>query len=145
MTLGGPPHFFGFDPARLVNLDPAEVMRIPRPVNNAVPYLVAIVIVVVIGVGGTLAVLMMRPLEDNASLYVAIAGFCAPTIASLAAFIKNQETHLLVNSRMDEFRKTLSYNAAIAEQLARKEGVREGMAMRLLAQERATEIGKGKL
>jgi len=94
--------------------------------TSNVPYLIAIVIMTVLGVVGIIAVLVLRPHDDNSALFVAIGGIIAPTTAALLAFLKGQETHLLVNSRMDEFKKLLSENAVLAEKAARAEGVREG-------------------
>jgi len=91
------------------------------------PYLIAVVVTTMIGVAGVVAVLILRPHEDNAALFVAIGGFVAPTTAALLAFLKTQETHLLVNSRMDEFKKLISDNAALAETLAHDKGVVQGL------------------
>ena len=104
-----------------------EVPLLPVPANSNLPYLIVIVVMATIGIAGTLAILVLRPEADNASLYVAIAGFVCPTMAAMLAFIKTQETHLLVNSRMDEFKKLLAINAATAEILAQERGIKQGL------------------
>ena len=111
----------------IIDTDKIKIPLLPMRHNNNIPYLVAIVLMALIGIGGTLIVLVLRPHEDNAALYVAIAGFTVPTIASLAAFIKTQETHTLVNGQMTQYRKVLELNAALAAQLAREQGLSEGL------------------
>jgi hypothetical protein len=104
-----------------------KIPLLPVRHNSNIPYLIAIFAMALIGIGGTLIVLVLRPHEDNAALYVAIAGFTVPTIASLAAFIKTQETHTLVNGQMTQYRKVLELNAGLAAQLAREQGLSEGL------------------
>ncbi len=40
---------------------------------------------------------------DNAALYALIFGSIGPTTLSLLAYMKSQETHLSVNSRLEQF------------------------------------------
>lgn len=56
---------------------------------------------------------------DNTAVITAIVGLAVPTIASVMAYLKTQETHAVVNSKLDEVIKT-------AESAARAEGVEEG-------------------
>lgn len=98
--------------------------------SSNIPYLIAVVLMTALGVGSTLLVLFLRPNADNAALIAAIAGFIAPTTMALLAFMKTQETHVLVNGRMDEFKKLLQLNAAMAEEAARKAGVVQGQTNR---------------
>jgi len=93
----------------------------PAPTSN-IPYLIAVVIMTTLGVVSTITVLLVRPEADNAALFAAIAGFIAPTTMALLAFMKTQETHVLVNGRMDEFKRLLQANALLAEEKARKQG-----------------------
>lgn len=73
----------------------------------------------IIGVGGVVTISLARPNQDNTSIITTILGFLAPTTLSLLAFMKAQETHLSVNSRLDAFMRN-------AELAARVQGVIEG-------------------
>jgi hypothetical protein len=89
------------------------------PVPNNLPYIVAVVLMMIIGVGGVVTISLARPNQDNTSIITTILGFLAPTTLSLLAFMKAQETHLSVNSRLDAFMRN-------AELAARVQGVIEG-------------------
>jgi hypothetical protein len=54
-----------------------------------------------LGVVGVLVVTLLRPDKDNSALITSLLGFLAPTTMALLAFMKAQETHLAVNSRLD--------------------------------------------
>lgn len=73
--------------------------------SSNVPYLVAVVIMTLLALGAVLAVLVLRPGQDNTQLIATIVGFCVPTTTAILAFMKSQETHLAVNSRLDSFMK----------------------------------------
>lgn len=92
-----------------------------------IPYLISIVIMTMLGVASVIIIFILRPNQDNAPLYGAIASFVGPTTVALLAFLKTQETHLLVNSRMDEFKRQVADNATIATELARVRGIVEGL------------------
>ncbi len=99
-------------------MTPDYSVSIVPPPNN-VPYIVAVVAMMALGVGGAVVVTLARPAQDNTVLIGIIFGFLAPTTLSLLAFMKAQETHLSVNSRLDAFMAT-------ARTAARAEGVLEG-------------------
>lgn len=96
------------------------------PPSSNMQYVVAVVVMVFFGVAAITAIAIMRPERDNAVLYGIIGGFIGPTLLSLLAFMKSQETHLSVNSRLDAFMGTAKI-AARAEGL--EEGRREGREM----------------
>jgi hypothetical protein len=96
-----------------------EPSIVPPP--NNVPYVIAVVLMAIIGVVGVVIVTIARPGQDNTIVIGGILGSLAPTTISLLAFMKAQETHLSVNSRLDAFMK----NATIA---ARADGLLEGRA-----------------
>jgi hypothetical protein len=91
-----------------------------QPPNN-VPYIVAVVLMMVLGVMAVTTLAILRPTTDNVGVITTIVGFIAPTTLSLLAFMKAQETHLSVNSRLDAF----MINAKLA---AHAQGVTEGRA-----------------
>ncbi len=107
----------------------------PPPPSN-LQYLVAIVVMMLLGVGGIVGITILRPLGDNAPLITELLGFLTPTTLSLLAFMKAQETHLAVNSRLDEFMR----NAAYA---ARAQGVTEGRAEGRAAADARTDLLAG--
>lgn len=94
---------------------------IVRPPNN-IPYILAILGMMGLGIAGSVTVIIAKVMEP---LLVtgAIFAFITPTTASMLAFMKAQETHLSVNSRLDEFMRNASF-AARAQ--GRQEGRAEG-------------------
>jgi len=106
------------DPPSLI---PPRQSIVPAP--NNVPYIVAIVLMVALGVAGAIAVTIARPGQDKENLVIIgiVFGFIAPTTLSLLAFMKAQETHLSVNSRLDAFMRN-------AEMVAHVQGMAEGRA-----------------
>src|SRR3990167_10747566 len=92
---------------------------VPSP--NNIPYVVAIIVMMGIAIVGVATITIFRPNQDNTVVIASIFGFLAPTTLSLLAFMKAQETHLSVNSRLDQFMKN-------AELAARAEGELAGRA-----------------
>jgi hypothetical protein len=92
------------------------------PAHGALPYIVAVVIMSLFGVVGILVLTIMRPTQDNTTLIALIVGFLTPTTVSLLALMKAQETHLSVNSRLDQF-------VASEKDASHAEGVLIGQAM----------------
>ena len=92
---------------------------VPLPSNTQ--YVVAVVAMMLIGVVAVVAIVLGRPEKDNTAVIATIVGFLAPTTLSLLAFMKSQETHLSVNSRLDAF-------MANARMAAHAQGVTEGRA-----------------
>lgn len=84
-------------------------------------YLIAIAAVSIIGVIAAIVITVARPNTDNTLLIASIFGFLLPTLMALLALMKTQETHVAVNSRMDELLK-------ITRTASRAEGVLEGSA-----------------
>jgi hypothetical protein len=81
------------------------------PPPNNLPYVIAVVIMMGLGVIGVVTIAIFRPLQDNTLIITTLLGFLAPTTLSLLAFMKAQETHLSVNSRLDAFMRTATYAA----------------------------------
>lgn len=96
--------------------------RRPRALEHNLAYVVAVVVMMLIGVAAVTAVTIFRPGADNAGAIATIVGFIAPTTLSLLAFMKSQETHLSVNSRLDGM---LAEARASARAEGREEGRRE--------------------
>lgn len=93
----------------------------PRQKSSSFPYLVAVMVMAVLTVLAIVAITALRPAADNSALIGLVITATAPTTVALLAFMKAQETHLSVNSRLDAFMST-------AKQISRMEGVQEGMA-----------------
>lgn len=98
----------------------SDDQSIVPPANN-LPYVIAVVVMMALGVIGAVVVTIARPTAENTTLIVTIFGFLTPTTLSLLAFMKAQETHLSVNSRLDAF-------MASAKSAAHAEGITEGRA-----------------
>lgn len=86
-------------------------------------YIVAIVVMFLIATVSTVVITLARPDIDNGVVIAALFGVLTPTTVSLLAFMKAQETHLSVNSRLDDFIKN-------ASGIARAEGKEEGLKER---------------
>lgn len=86
---------------------------------NNVPYLAVVALMAILAVFFVLGISYLRPTTDNSQLIATILGFVTTTTAAVLAFMKAQETHLSVNSRLDAFMA----NAKLA---ARAEGITEG-------------------
>jgi hypothetical protein len=98
-----------------------EIAKLARPVPNNVPYIIAVVVMAVIGVVAVVAITIARPDKDNTAVYAIIFSSLTPTTLALLAFMKSQETHLAVNSRLDQFIEN-------ADRAARSEGELVGRA-----------------
>ncbi len=98
-----------------------EQIKNALPAPNNVPYVVAVVVMIVIVVIAVTVIAVVRPDKDNASLYALILGSIGPTTLALLAFMKSQETHLSVNSRLEQFIRN-------ADRSARAEGELVGRA-----------------
>jgi hypothetical protein len=99
-------------------VDPLALPPTIVPSPNHVPYIVAVVAMMAFGVGGAVAIVLAKA-EGSLLLIGALFGFLAPTTLSLLAFMKAQETHLSVNSRLDAFIEN-------AQAAARAEGRDQG-------------------
>jgi len=104
----------------------------PLKKASNVPYLIAVVVMVMIGVIAILTIVLMRPTADNTQLIATLVGMIVPTTAAILALMKSQETHLTVNSQLAQWK--LDFAA-----LQRSEGAREGIASE---QERVAELRK---
>jgi hypothetical protein len=89
------------------------------------PYLVAVVIMALIAVIGVLGTMFFRPGVDNTAIITLILGFTATTTGSILAFMKSQETHLMVNSKLERW---MSDHVDLAATNARAEGTIAGIA-----------------
>lgn len=112
----------------------AEVHHpIIAPPNNT-PYLVAIVAMVGLTLACIVITLVFYHGPDTMQIIGMIVGASAPTTLALLAFLKSQETHLSVNSRLDEFKRAI-------EESSRAKGEKEGIAIgKQQAEEKAGEI-----
>jgi len=101
-------------------IDPNAPTKSVISIPNNTPYIIAVVIMVSIGVGGIILIWLARPeAMDNMLITAAVFTFIGPTTLSLLAFMKSQETHLSVNSRLDAFMSN-------AVKAARSEGLIQG-------------------
>lgn len=78
-------------------------------------------VVVIVSGGGVLimGILFLRPTIDPLLVIGSVTAALAPTLAGVMAFMKSQETHLSVNSRLDGF-------IAANSKVARAEGQIQG-------------------
>lgn len=92
------------------------------------PYIVVIVVITVAAISGVVLVLTIRPDKDNAALVTQILGFASTTLMAALAYMRSTETREVVNSRMDEFKRTIQAASEIAQAQAHAEGRAEGRA-----------------
>ena len=89
-------------------------------------YLRAVLIMAALGVVGSVLILLVSN-DPLPHLGILMAGL-APTTAALLAMMKSQETHLSVNSRLDEW-------IAASAEAQRLQGQKEGQATERARQE----------
>lgn len=89
-------------------------------------YLIALVALVMMAVGSIVVITVTRPEKDNTVVITVILGFVAQITVAILAMMKGQETHAVVNSRMDEFKDLLKQRAVVAVDVARLEGKEAG-------------------
>lgn len=108
------------------------VAALPPPPENTktsvMPYLIALLGFGALTMASIVLITAFRPSMDNTSLIIQIVGFAGTMLTATLAFLKSQETHAVVNSRMDEFKATLAAAALAAQTAARAEGVAQGRA-----------------
>ena len=76
----------------------------PSPyASSNTPYLIAVIIMAILTTTTIIVLIMRRPDLDNTELITKVIGFSMPTTLSLLAYMKSQQTHLSVNSRLDDF------------------------------------------
>ena len=106
------------------------------------PYTTILVAVPSLAIVGVIALLILRPGEMNAALVAQILGFGVTITMATMAYMKSSETHAIVNSRMDEFKRALEETATAAAFRARTEGQLEG---RKAADQRTDALARDKL
>lgn len=82
-----------------------------KNINTNLSYIRAVIIMVLLGCFMALVIVLVRPDKDNVEIIASIFGLLTPTTLSLLAFMKSQETHLSVNSRLDDFISEASTSA----------------------------------
>lgn len=100
--------------------------------SSNTPYLIAVVLMVALAITAVVTITVIRPDRDNSSLYALIFASIGPTTLALLAFMKAQETHLSVNSRLEQFIRN-------AGRASRAEGELAGLAA---ADKRADSLKK---
>jgi len=107
-------------------------VRIAEPGNPPraplAPYIWAVVVIAVAAIGGVVLVLTIRPDKDNIALVTQILGFATTTLMATLAYMRSTETREVVNSRMDEFKRTLQAASEVAQVQAHADGKAEGRA-----------------
>ena len=89
-------------------------------------YVLAIVALVVVGVVGSVLVAIFRPGDNTAIVTSIFDAVLSTTTALLALMVR--DTHLVVNSRMDDFKQELREASAAGILAARAAGKAEGQA-----------------
>lgn len=97
----------------------AQVNPLQKASNT--PYLVAVVVMVLIGVVVVMAIVLFRPAVDNSQLIATVLSIIVPTTAAILSLMKSQETHLTVNSQLAQWKLDFA-------DLKRAEGERLGIA-----------------
>lgn len=93
--------------------------------STVATYVWAVIILAFMTIAGVVAVLLLRPNDDNGTIISVIVGTTAPIILAILALI-TRENHLAMNSRLDQL-------VAVTSQLAKSEGKAEGVAQNVAA------------
>ena len=89
---------------------------------SGTPYVVAVVLMTMIGIVAILILTLVRPDKDNSQLIATILSLIVPTTAAILALMKSQETHLMVNSQLAKWKLDF---AALMRAEGGKEAVHE--------------------
>lgn len=95
------------------------------PADN-MPYLLAVVIILLLGLTAMMIIAKLRPALDIGLLAGIVSGFIVTISGSTLAFLKSQETHKTVNSRMDGM-------LSVVKELAHERGLKEGRDSQITA------------
>lgn len=105
------------------------IMEAENPaVGRAWPYTVTLVLIPGVAIVSVVALVTLRPGQENASFVAQILGFAVTITMATLAYLKSSETREIVNSRMDEFKRTLQVAATAAQVQAHADGRAEGRA-----------------
>jgi hypothetical protein len=91
----------------------------PKKTTSNWPYLITVGFMAALGTIGILVLTKLRPTQDNTLIITMITGWLGTITGVILTFMKAQETHLSVNSRLDAF-------MASARQVGHLEGKEEG-------------------
>jgi hypothetical protein len=94
--------------------------RTKMPPQSNTQYIVAVVTMLFIAITAIVVVISLRPDLDFLVVVAAVSGIFTPTTLSLLAFMKSEQTHLSVNSRLSAFIEN-------AERASLAEGKEAGM------------------
>ncbi len=87
-------------------------------------YLAAIVVLTLTAAISVVVLVSVRP-GDNSAVIASILGVITPTILTLLGFMQ-RDTHMVVNSRMDDFKQEIRNAAETSNTAAFAEGVVQG-------------------
>lgn len=116
------------EPVIITPLADIKKSVVAPPNNN--PYIFAVILMMILGIILIVVIAFIRQEVDLVLLAGVVFGFLSPTTLALLAYMKAQETHLSVNSRLDQFMQN-------AEMASRLKGRVEG---KQLAEDRADEV-----
>lgn len=104
-----------------------EIMEAQNPqASKTWPYVVAGGVIPAVAILGIVSLLLFTPDRDNSVLIGQIIGFAITITMSTFAYLKSADTREVVNSRMDEFKRTLQLSANTAAAAAHAEGEKLG-------------------
>jgi hypothetical protein len=110
----------------ILTFDDMTDMTAPKPIPPTNwPYVVAGVLMAALGTIAVLVLSALRPSQDNSVLIATVIGFLSTTTGVIMTFMKAQETHLAVNSRLDAF---MASARKVGHMEGREEGRVEGIA-----------------
>jgi hypothetical protein len=105
-------------------------------ISSNTPFVAAVCVMITLGVILSVLIIMLRPQSDPLVVCVTVFGIISPTTLSLLAFMKSQQTHLSVNSRLDDF---IFNSASAAHAEGKAQGMTEGMNLRAIGDAAASQ------
>jgi hypothetical protein len=90
------------------------------PSGSEGKYIWAFVVITLLSFALIILTLLVRPNYDPVDVIIQISKMMVPTMAGVAAYLKSEETHIMINSRLDEFIKNSNL-------VARAEGAAQGV------------------
>lgn len=100
---------------------------------GSMQYIWAVVVMALLGLVLVFGILFLRPASDPMTVLGEVGKWLAPTTAAIMAYMKSQETHLMVNSKLQ---KWMDDNAMVARNEGERAGADKEQARTALEQSR---------
>lgn len=110
-----------------MTMQPIAITEPENPTSIGIgSYILSVTSVAVVAIIAVTVLLVIRPEKDNSTLVTLIFGFASNVAVVTALYIKASDTHSMLNSRMNEFKRSLESASAAAQAKAYQDGQNQG-------------------